>query len=85
MVRYVIGILASVEAIIPGGGGEGWGHSLSSAAKQGRQGLLFSVLQDVFFEWKTLKGLLLLYRDSLCKQLDNVCSKNFIISVCETE
>ena len=24
--------------------------------------------QDVFSEWKTSKGLLLLYRDSLCKQ-----------------
>ena len=83
MVRYVIGILASVQAIIPGGGGRVWARS--SAAKQSRQGLLFSVLQDVFLEWKTSKDLLLLYRDSLCKQLDNVCSKNFIISVCETE
>ena len=47
----------------------GWGRSLSSAARQGIQGFTIQRLeQDVFFEWKTSKGLLLLYRDSLCKQ-----------------
>ena len=43
-------ITGGVQAVIPGGGGEkGGGHSLSLAAKQGIQGLLFSVLNRMCF------------------------------------